>query len=415
MKDEAVTYTPTYQSSYPQITFYGAVVGVMLTSAFVLLYYFSGYPLIEVEFNLLALLFCLLAYILVRWMKRPLASAHLVTLGVFTSFFGPALVTGGINSSSMIWLILIPVVAALMGGKWASLIWSLITFFVLSFIYYLNQFLFININLRTPNATDRFIDLAFVILTTTLSVWINENIKQRIFDQLERFRSRLEETNREMEAFVYSVSHDLRAPLRSIDGFARIIQEDYGDSFDGTLKHDFDRIRNAAQRMSQLIEDLLKLSRVSHSEIWITSVDLSSLARETILELSTIEPDRRVEILLPDRLLVKGDLNLLRIVINNLVRNAWKFTAKSANQRIELGSCTENKQMVIFIRDNGAGFDMTRAEKLFAPFQRLHSSAEFEGTGIGLSIVKRIIQRHGGRIWAEGVVDQGATFYFTLS
>lgn len=221
--------------------------------------------------------------------------------------------------------------------------------------------------------------------------------------------------NKELESFAYSVSHDLRAPLRAIDGFSQALIEDYGDRLEGDGKEYLGRIRAAAQRMSQLIDDMLSLSRVTRSEMKRESVDLSELAKEIVQELQNVDPNRDVKIDISPGMKVRGDGRLLRIVLENLLGNAWKFTAGAEAARIELGITDETGKSVIQIRDNGAGFDMDYAEKLFLPFQRLHSAQEFPGTGVGLATVARIVLRHGGRIWAEGVPGQGATFCFTLS
>jgi PAS domain S-box-containing protein len=239
---------------------------------------------------------------------------------------------------------------------------------------------------------------------------LNQQLEQRVQERT----AQLEAANQELEAFVYSVSHDLRAPLRSINNFSQALQEDYEALVDEVGKDYLRRIHTSTQRMSQLIDDLLKLSRVTHTEMWLKPVDLCLLVREALSELQTAQPGRQVEIITPHSLVVQGDTNLLRIAINNLVGNAWKFTGKRPDARIELGCLSEEEKPVFYIKDNGVGFDMAYAKKLFGAFQRLHTSTDFEGTGIGLAIVKRIIHRHGGRVWAESSPGQGATFYFTL-
>jgi P-type Cu+ transporter len=220
--------------------------------------------------------------------------------------------------------------------------------------------------------------------------------------------------NRELESFSYSVSHDLRAPLRSIDGFSQAFKEDYADQLDDRARDYLNRIRTATQRMSQLIDDLLRLSRISRSEMTMSEVDLCALVRETMDEMQSAQPERQVELIMPAQLVVRADSRLMSIAIENLLQNAWKFTRNRAQTRIELGRLEQNNKVIHFIRDNGSGFDMKYSDKLFHPFERLHSTNDFEGTGIGLAIVSRIILRHGGQVWAEGGVDQGATFYFTL-
>lgn len=224
----------------------------------------------------------------------------------------------------------------------------------------------------------------------------------------------LEAINKELESFCYSVSHDLRAPLRGIAGFTQVLEETCGTSLDETSRDYFGRILSATNRMGELIDDLLKLSRVTRDELRPRDVDLTVLGREVAAELSSSTPDRDAEILVSDGLACRGDPRLLRIVLENLLGNAWKFTSKTTAARIEFSSRNDGRERVFFIRDNGAGFEMQYAGKLFAPFQRLHRVAEFPGTGIGLATVQRIIHRHGGRVWAEAKTDLGATFFFTL-
>jgi light-regulated signal transduction histidine kinase (bacteriophytochrome) len=224
----------------------------------------------------------------------------------------------------------------------------------------------------------------------------------------------LESVNHELEAFSYSVSHDLRAPLRAVDGFSRILLDEYADQLDDTGKDRLQRVRAAAQRMAALIDDLLKLSRITRSELKREDINFSALAHEVIEELRKQEPERTVQCIIQPDLIVWGDARLLRIVLDNLLGNAWKFTSKRPDAQIEFGMLIQDGEPVYFIRDNGAGFDMAYAEKLFGAFQRLHEISEFPGIGIGLATAQRIIHKHGGRIWAEGEVEQGATFYFTL-
>jgi len=224
----------------------------------------------------------------------------------------------------------------------------------------------------------------------------------------------LERKNRELEAFSYSVSHDLRAPLRGIDGLSKAILEDYGDALD-ERGHDYlRRVRGGAQRMAEIIDDLLQLAHVSGLELQRGSVDLSRRAREVFAELQRREPGRRVELLVADGLVVEADDRLMTIVLENLLGNAWKFTGKRAEARIELAAGEIEGETVYRVRDNGAGFDMAYVDRLFRSFQRLHSEADFPGTGIGLATVHRIIDRHGGRVWAEGTLDAGATISFSL-
>jgi signal transduction histidine kinase len=226
--------------------------------------------------------------------------------------------------------------------------------------------------------------------------------------------AQLEEANKELEAFSYSVSHDLRGPLRAIDGFSQALLEDYMAVLDAQGQNYLQRVRAASQRMAQLIDDLLMLSRMSREAIRLEVVDLSALARAILADLKESEPRRRVETCVSDDVTANCDARLLRVVLENLLRNAWKFTSKHDTAKIEFGVVQSNGKPVYFVRDDGAGFDAAYMDKLFGPFQRLHASSEFEGTGIGLATVQRIIHRHGGRVWAEAAVEQGATFYFTL-
>ena len=231
---------------------------------------------------------------------------------------------------------------------------------------------------------------------------------------LARYTAELEAVNRELEAFSYAVSHDLRAPLRSIDGFSQALLEDYGDTLDASGQDYLRRVRAATQRMGELIDDLLELARVTRAELRREAVDLSGLARGIVEHLREAGPGRQVEFVVAGGLASEGDPRLLRIVLENLLGNAWKFTSRRPNARIEFGSVERDGERVYFVRDNGVGFDMAYAQKLFGAFQRLHTSAEFPGTGVGLATVQRIIHRHGGRIWAEAQPEAGATFSFTL-
>jgi PAS domain S-box-containing protein len=218
----------------------------------------------------------------------------------------------------------------------------------------------------------------------------------------------------ELEAFSYSVAHDLRAPLRAIDGFSQALEEDCGDTLDAENRGHLARVRSSAQHMARLIDGLLGLSRLSRGELAREKVDLTQLAREAVARLRQTAPDRPVDVVIADGLEAVGDARLLSAALDNLIGNAWKFTGKSPNPRIEFGRQTGERGTVFFVRDNGAGFDQAYAQKLFGAFQRLHSATEFEGSGIGLATVHRIVRRHGGRIWAQGEVGRGATFYFTL-
>ena len=224
----------------------------------------------------------------------------------------------------------------------------------------------------------------------------------------------LEHKNRELESFSYAVSHDLRAPLRRIDSFSRAVLESQGDRLDEAGQRFLSRVREASQHMSQLIDDVLHLSRVTRADLRDQEVDLSSIASLILTRLQESEPERKLDAKVRPGVLVTGDSQLLKIAMENLLENAWKFTAKEPESRIEFGMMQAGGEATYFVRDNGAGFDMTYTDRLFGPFQRLHPQGEFPGNGIGLATVQRIIHRHGGRVWAEGLVGQGATFYFTM-
>ncbi len=239
---------------------------------------------------------------------------------------------------------------------------------------------------------------------------LNELLEQRVIERT----AQLEAANRELEAFSYSVSHDLRAPLRAIDGFSQAVLEDYQAQVAGEGEDYLRRIRAASQHMAQLIDDILKLSRLNRGELVYEEVNLSTIAADIIADLQLAYPERVVEVNLTPHLMARGDTRLLRIMLTNLLGNAWKFTRQRLPAKIELGYTTLEGRVTYFVRDNGAGFDMKYADKLFGAFQRLHRATEFEGTGIGLATVQRIINRHGGKVWAESAIDAGATFYFTL-
>jgi light-regulated signal transduction histidine kinase (bacteriophytochrome) len=219
---------------------------------------------------------------------------------------------------------------------------------------------------------------------------------------------------KEQEAFSYSVSHDLRAPLRIIDYFSRVLDEDFGEKMNAETRSNLGRVRTAAKRMAMMIEDLLNLSRLSHGEIRVDNVDLSKMAREVTGELARQNPGRKVEVSIQDGLGARGDAGLLRIVLDNLLGNAWKYTGKKDVAHIAFSRVALGRNDAFLIEDNGNGFDMAHAENIFAPFQRFHSAAEFEGTGIGLATVQRIVNRHAGKIWVESDIATGTRVYWTL-
>jgi signal transduction histidine kinase len=220
--------------------------------------------------------------------------------------------------------------------------------------------------------------------------------------------------NRELEAFSYSVSHDLRAPLRGIDGFSHALLEEYADCLDARGRDYLQRVRNGAQHMGRVIDDMLRLLYVSRAELKIERLNVSSIARAVAADLARGSPERRVDLDVQEAISAMGDPYLLRLVFENLLGNAWKFSSKVSRPQIQVGALVRGAEHHFFVRDNGAGFDMTYAGKLFRPFQRLHSADDFPGTGIGLAMVDKVIERSGGRVWAESTVNQGATFYFAL-
>jgi signal transduction histidine kinase len=256
-------------------------------------------------------------------------------------------------------------------------------------------------------------DLTAVLAAASATAAPSADVAQLEAQNAERTRQ-LEVAVKELDSFSHSVSHDLRAPLRVVDGFANIVLEDYGEHLDELGREHLKRIVAAGQRMNAMIDTLLSLSRMTSREIDCERVDLSRLARELADELRAPAPARTTDFVLAERLVVEGDPTLLRLVLQNLMGNAWKFSGKVAQPRVEVGSRDENGRTVYLVRDNGTGFDMRFAEKMFGLFQRFHSSNEFPGTGVGLATVQRIVRKHGGRIWADSQPGQGATFYFTL-
>lgn len=278
---------------------------------------------------------------------------------------------------------------------------------------------------HTPDGGTRIFDVAKVPLHDAAGkrqalVVVGRDVTEsrRSAEELERRVAErtheLETANRELEAFSYSISHDLRAPLRAINGFSRLLEEEYAAALDERAHGYLGRVRAGSVKMGELIDDLLELSRVSRHELKPGETDLSALAAEIAAEFEAGEPGRRVDWSIAPGIVVRCDAGLMRSALHNLLGNAWKYTSRREHARIEFGLEEQNGRRVCFVKDDGAGFDMGYASKLFGAFQRLHSAADFPGTGIGLAIVARIIHRHGGEVWAEGVPDMGATFRFTL-
>jgi light-regulated signal transduction histidine kinase (bacteriophytochrome) len=238
----------------------------------------------------------------------------------------------------------------------------------------------------------------------------HDELEQRVSERTRELVS----ANRELEAFSYSVSHDLRGPLDAINGFSYLLLSQTPQRLDDQTRELVESIRSSGKRMAELIEALLNLSRVSSSAMRPERVDLSEIARSTMQELSRSAPERKVEFVAPAKTEVFGDAQLLRVLLENLLRNAWKYTSRRDSARIEFGSLQENGQTTYFVKDDGSGFDPHSADRLFQPFQRLHSKSEFPGNGVGLATARRIVHRHVGEIWAQGAVDKGATFFFTI-
>lgn len=260
-----------------------------------------------------------------------------------------------------------------------------------------------------PRYVPGLVVLTLLVLATTHVLFVRE-INRR--DVIERA---LHDANRELESFSYSVSHDLRAPLRSIDGFSEALLEDAGPALTPGTRSHLERIINAARRMSLLIDDLIALSRVSRTEMKREQVDISAVATHIVTDLRRAAPDRDVVVEIAPDLKAVGDGQLIRLALQNLIDNAWKFTGKKPRSVISVGRTRDEDGVgAFFVRDDGAGFDPEYTDKLFGPFQRLHAASEFPGTGIGLATVQRIVHRHGGHVWAEGQLEQGACFYFTL-
>jgi signal transduction histidine kinase len=275
---------------------------------------------------------------------------------------------------------------------------------------------------RPHRATSEEVELLQALADSTSvameSVELLTNLERRVTErtsELHRRSSQLDVLNREIEAFSYSVAHDLRSPLITIDGFTQVLLENYGDKLDETGRSHLERVCGGARRMHRLINDLLELSKIVRAPMHHGTVYLSRIANDIVQGIRESSPERAAAIIIADNLTVEGDAALLRIALENLFSNAWKFTSKAANPRIEFGSRMDRSgRRAFFLRDNGAGFDPRHAANLFSPFRRLHPESQFPGTGIGLAMVQRIVHRHSGEIWAEAAVDRGACFYFSF-
>lgn len=301
----------------------------------------------------------------------------------------------------------VPLNRVLRESNYLFAVLTAVTIATLSLIYLL-VFLFI----RHLDAKQESVNQAKAALER-----LNTELDQRVIErteQLETANMQLAESNQELEAFCYSVSHDLRAPLRHIHSFSTILSEECMEQLDDTAQNYLRRISASSNHMGELIDDLLKLARVSRSELNYEQVDLSGIARDTLAMLHEVNPARSVEVVINEGLTAMGDETLLQMAMQNLLDNAWKYTSKQQCARIEFGKTTFNGNDVFFVSDNGVGFDMLYSDKLFSAFQRLHQIGDFEGTGVGLATVYRVMQRHGGAIWAEGKIGEGAIFYFTL-
>jgi len=239
---------------------------------------------------------------------------------------------------------------------------------------------------------------------------LNAELEARVAERTQALTASM----RELESFSYAVSHDLRAPLRKIDGFSHVLLDEFAAVLDDDGRAYLQRIRDGVERMRVLIDDMLALAQVSQRPMNRLSIDLVPMARQMLQEWQLQEPSRKLQLTVPDSLVVEGDPGLLRIVLDNLLGNAWKFTRLAVDAHIEIGTFSHNGEAIYFIRDNGVGFDAGKAERLFTAFQRFHTVAEFEGTGIGLATVQRAVQRHGGRVWCESEPGRGTTLYFTL-
>ena len=263
-------------------------------------------------------------------------------------------------------------------------------------------------------ATPEELELLQALANTTAVALENIQLYSELERRVHERTNQLQQANQELEAFSYSVSHDLRAPLQHITGYSELLSEEYAAALDGKAHKYLDRITQGTERMAELINDLLRLSKFSRGELKWKKVDLSALAQQIAGRLAQSQPERNVEFRVQAGIEAEADPGLLQVVLENLLSNAWKYSSRAQRARIEFGSLNEGTLKTYFVRDNGAGFEMKYADRLFAPFQRLHTQEEFAGHGIGLATVRRIVRRHGGRIWAQAEPDKGATFFFTL-
>jgi signal transduction histidine kinase len=429
----------SYNNSFVITTRAGGLIGIGFELGFSIYYQLIGYPIQAVGLNLLAVFFSLIGLILIQFFHRPRLAAYLVMSGIYTSLFGPGVFTGGIDSSSMVWLFIIPLAAALMAGDKAGLIWSIITVLSLVGLFIFNRVLMIDYTIHPTESIDRLIDLVCAMSIMMIAIWLNETIKKRVMNQLEQEISerkevenevrslnealethvkertaQLEQANQELASLSYSMAHSLRTPIRALDGFSYVLLEEYNHILDETGKDYLNRIRRASRHIWQMTDDLIELLSITHKELKLSRVDLSSMSQQIMQGLKNTQPERQVEFTCPEGFSIEADPELTQVLMDNLLGNAWKFTRECPLAQIELGSLVQEGQPVFFVRDNGAGIDMAYYDKLFGVFQRLHAPNEFEGRGVGLAIVQRILQRHGGRIWADGAVNQGATFFFTM-
>tara|TARA_B110000211_G_C14032585_1_gene532905 strand:- start:456 stop:1400 length:945 start_codon:yes stop_codon:yes gene_type:complete len=263
--------------------------------------------------------------------------------------------------------------------------------------------------------TNAFNHMADKLTQSIITLQRSEAQVIKLNKQQQRQIQEIDIANKDLESFTYSASHDLRQPLRSISGFSQLLQNKYKDQLDEQARHYLQRVVLAAKGMSELIDDLLGLSRISRTRLSPTTVDLTNLCKDVIKELKDQQPEYKADILIAKGLQLLGDKNLIQILITNLLKNAFKFTSYTDHPRIEVTAEKNEDEVIFSVRDNGVGFDMNYADKLFLPFQRLHRASEFDGSGIGLAIVERIVRRHGGRVWADSQVGEGATLFFTIS